>query len=136
MELINCSEKYWDFVRKLRTHPNNIRGFIIQKHITTTEQKLFMAANHQFFKICIQNETPVGYIGLIGPKRDEITLAVDPYSKSSGIGSFMVRALVKNHKPLWAKVKYDNHASKRLFQKLGFNQKIKNDFIYFYSYES
>lgn len=136
MELVNCSIKYWEFVRYLRTHPNNLDGFVNHNNITSTEQKYFMSKNHKFFKICLQNNLPVGYIGLIGPKKDEITLAVTPEKKSSGIGSFMILNLLNTHNELWAKVKHNNAASIKLFQKLGFIQKIKNDFIYFYSYET
>lgn len=134
MELVACDEKYWEFVRLLRTHKENIKGFIIQDTITISDQKKFMSSNNRFFKICIIDKSPVGYIGLIGSSRNEITLAVDPANKGIGVGAFMINELVKTHKKIWAKVKPNNKASNKLFMKLGFTIK-KDEKFNFYYYE-
>jgi len=132
MELVNCEEKYWEFVRLLRTHKENINGFVIQNSITQYDQKKYLSSNKSFFKICIIDKTPVGYIGLIGPSRNEITLAVDPHYKQKGVGKFMIESLKKDHTSLWAKVKFDNLASNNLFSKLDFILKKEKQFNFYY----
>ena len=34
MEIVNCEEKYWEFVRNLRNHESVKLGFIQQEDIT------------------------------------------------------------------------------------------------------
>ena len=99
---------------------------------TKYDQKKYMSSNKSFFKICLIDKTPTGYIGLIGPSRNEITLAVDPHHKQKGVGKFMIEALKKDHASLWAKVKFDNLASNNLFSKLGFVVKKEKEFNFYY----
>ena len=71
MELIECTREYWEFVRLLRTHPLNQGWFLTQPTITPEQQIEFMEKHSHKYKICILNNTPVGYIGLIN--QNEIT---------------------------------------------------------------
>ena len=134
MELVDCINKYWEFVRALRIDPREIGGFINQSYISKNDQKRFMKNNSKFFKICIIDKTPVGYIGLIGVNKDEITLCVDPSYHKKGIGSFMLKELTsKSNINLWSKVKLKNKSSINLFEKNGFeNYNVKDDLIYYY----
>ena len=133
MELVDCSNKYWEFVRKLRINSEVINNFINQNYITKTQQQKFMKVNNSFFKICLKDKSPVGYIGLIGVDKDEITLCVEPQYQSEGIGSFMLKEFINSiNKSVWSKVKKENYKSVKLFIKLGFKEKMKkNNFIYF-----
>lgn len=133
MELVDCSKKYWEFVRELRINPKVINSFVDQKFITKTQQQEYMKVNNSFFKICLKDKLPVGYIGLIGVNKDEITLCVDPFYQGLGIGSFMLKEFIYFiNKSVWSKVKKENYKSCQLFIKAGFIEKMKkNNFIYF-----
>ena len=69
MELVNCSKKYWNFVRILRADKRIIRNFVDQSTISEMQQITFMKLNSEFFKICLIDDNPVGYIGLIGERK-------------------------------------------------------------------
>ena len=130
MELVDCDKKYWEFVRSLRNDSNNLLGFIETKYISFDDQLNYMKLNSSFFKICLLNDEPVGYIGLIGEKKDEITFCVAHSKKGNGIGSFMVEDFTKN-KSCWAKVKVENKNSSYIFEKLRFKKTTKNNFNYY-----
>lgn len=122
MELVNCIEQYWEFVRKLRTNPENQEGFFTQVDITSEQQKDFMLKNQWDYKICLVDGKPAGYVGLL--KGHEITYCVSPDFQGKGVGTFMI----KEYAPRWAKVdayvKTDNIASQKVFEKLGFEKQI------------
>ena len=126
MKLVNCDKNYWDFVRMLRTHPENEIWFYTQSKITSNQQKKFMENNSDNYKICILENTPVGYIGLLNGH--EITYCVDPDYKGKGIGTFMVNEILKEG--IDAYVKIDNISSQKVFEKLGFEKQ------YYYTYKN
>jgi RimJ/RimL family protein N-acetyltransferase len=86
-----------------------------------------MSKNSSRYKICLLDEEPVGYIGVI--KENEITYCVDPNFKGKGIGTFMVSEFMEQHDTLTAFVFPQNIASSKVFEKLGFKKQN------FYSYE-
>lgn len=122
MELIECTSEYWEFVRLLRTHPNNQKYFLTQVEITPSQQIEFMTKNSYRYKICLDNNVPVGYIGLI--KENEITYCVHPDHQGKGIGTFMVSEFAKIYSSLTAFVLPENIGSNRVFEKLGFKKQI------------
>jgi RimJ/RimL family protein N-acetyltransferase len=127
MELVECTSKYWEFVRLLRTHPNNQQFFLTQIEITPSQQIEFMKDNSYRYKICLLNDIPVGYIGII--KENEITYCVHPEHQGKGIGTFMVSEFIKMHNTLTAFVLPENIGSSKVFEKLGFQKQffyIKN----------
>ena len=137
MELINCEEKYWDFVRLLRTDKRIIENFINQKTISSKDQKIYMKTNAKFFRICIYNNKPVGYIGLIGDAKDEVTLCVSPEYNKMGFGSFMLKELINLYqKNIWAKVKLNNTPSSKLFINIGFKKFKEDKGLIYYIYKS
>jgi RimJ/RimL family protein N-acetyltransferase len=127
MELTECTPKYWEFVRLIRTHPKNEKSFLSQPNITPTQQVEYMTKNHHKYKICLLNNTPVGYIGII--KENEITYCVHPDHQGKGIGTFMISEFTKLYNTLTAYVLPENMGSNKVFEKLGFKQQI------FYSWE-
>lgn len=127
MELVNCDEKYWEFVRKLRSDKENSKGFIEQVNITEEQQIKYMTKNADWFKICLIDNEPVGYIGLIGDDRSEITYCSDV--KGKGVGTFMVSEILKSSDKIWAKVLKDNVASIKVFEKFNLNQEETDKFI-------
>ena len=137
MELVNCSKKYWNFVRILRADKRIIRNFVDQSTISEMQQITFMKLNSEFFKICLIDDNPVGYIGLIGERKNEITLCVIPEKSNLGIGSYMLSIFQKlNNKTLTAKVKKDNISSSKVFLKNGFREHMKDKTFIHYIYEN
>lgn len=122
MELVECTSEYWEFVRVIRTHPNNQKYFLTQNEITPEQQIEFMSKNSNRYKICLLNNIPVGYIGLI--KENEITYCVHSEYQNKGIGTFMVSEFVKLYDSLTAYVLPENIGSNKVFEKLGFTKQI------------
>ena len=122
MELVECTQEFWEFVRLLRTHKENKNWFLTQTDISPEQQIEYMGKNSSRYKICLLDGKPVGYIGII--KENEITYCVDPKHKGKGIGTFMVSELVKHHNTLIAFVIPENIGSSRVFEKLGFKKQI------------
>ncbi len=121
LSLVKCSKKYWEFVRLQRTHSENQNWFTTQDKITPQKQEEFMLKNSDHYKICIlNNDYPVGYVGLING--NEVTYCVDPKHKGKGIGTFMIKEILKEG--IDAYVKIDNIASQKVFEKLGFEKQI------------
>ena len=126
MILVDCIEKYWEFVRLIRTDPHNKNFFLTKEEITPKQQIEFMKKNSHRYKICLLDNTPVGYIGIKG--ENEITYCVDPSYQGKGIGTFMLGEFTKSHKTLTAFVYPENKASNKVFEKLGF--KRRNFWVY------
>ena len=122
MELVECSFEYWEFVRMLRTHSYNQQFFLTQAEITHEQQIKFMSENSHRYKICLLDNTPVGYIGLI--KENEVTYCVHPNYQNKGIGTFMVSEFTQMYDCLTAFVLPSNIGSSKVFEKLGFEKQI------------
>jgi len=113
-------EKYWEFIRILRTTDGIAQGFIKQNNISPIKQKEYMLKYNQCFRICLDGNIPVGYVGIID---DDIRVATHPDHQGKGIGSFMINEVMKDTPSAVAKVKIDNKASLKLFEKCGFKLK-------------
>lgn len=122
MELVKCTQEYWEFVRLLRTHPNNQQFFLTQVEITSEQQIKFMKKNSNRYKICLISGIPVGYIGIIN--ENEITYCVHPDHQGKGIGTFMVSEFIKIYNSLIAFVLPENIGSSKVFEKLGFKKQF------------
>ena len=53
MELVNCTEKYWEFVRKLRMDPRVEKGFVERNIITKTMQIEYMKKHSIFYRVAV-----------------------------------------------------------------------------------
>ena len=122
LKLVSCTEEYWEFVRLLRTNPANQEGFFTQAIITLEQQKEFMIHNWSKYKICLANDEPAGYVGLLNGH--EITYCVHPDFHNKGIGTFMIENFSKPFSSVDAFVKVDNIASQKVFEKLGWEKQI------------
>ena len=120
MELVENSYIYWEFIRDLRNMDGIREGFVKQNIITRTQHEEFMKKNSIFFWICLDNTAPIGYIGIID---NDIRVATHPDYQGLGVGSFMLNKAIKQNPQAQAKVKIDNKASLRLFEKNGFVKK-------------
>lgn len=122
IELCECSSEYWEFVRQVRTDPSNQNGFFSHSEITPEQQIEYMKSNSFRYKICILNNYPVGYIGII--KNNEITYCVQSEYKGKGIGTLMLKEFSKGMAELEAFVKCENLSSQKVFEKLGWEKQI------------
>jgi RimJ/RimL family protein N-acetyltransferase len=122
MKLVKCTPEYWEFVRILRTHPENKNWFFDQSDISSEDQIKYMTKNSYKYFICLDKNIPVGYIGIIND--NEITYCVNPEHKGKGIGTFMVSEIIKLYPSLNAFVFPQNISSKKVFEKLGFVKRI------------
>jgi len=120
MRLIQNKPQYWEFIRQLRNHPDVRVGFIQQEDIEKECHEEHMLRYGLFFYICLVDNQPAGYVGVIN--RD-IRVATHPDFQGKGVGKFMINELKKIHPDAFAKVKADNEASLRLFESCGFKKK-------------
>ena len=95
-------------------------GFIQQEAIDEIQHATYMLKYNNNFWICLDNSQPVGYVGVI---KDDIRVATHPAAQGRGTGTFMINEIMKKHPTAMAKVKLDNEASIRLFEKCGFKKK-------------
>lgn len=120
LKLVKNDPRYWEFIRELRNMDGVRQGFINQEHIDTFAQARYMLQYNSNFWICLDSDTPAGYVGVID---DDIRVATHPDYQGKGIGSFMINEIVKICPTACAKVKLDNEASIKLFERCGFKKR-------------
>jgi len=120
LKLVECEEKYWEFIRLLRIDPQNLSGFVQTSDITPQQQKQYMTKYNKNYMICLWNDIPVGFIGEID---GDIRVCTDNLYKQKGIGKFMVLEFIKKYPNIFAKIKIDNTSSLKLFESCGFKKK-------------
>ena len=120
MELVQNKPQYWEFIRKLRNHPDVKSGFIQQEDIKKECHEKHMLRYGLFFYVCLVNNKPAGYVGVIN---GDIRVATHPDFQGKGVGKYMINQLMEMQPDAFAKVKIDNEASARLFEACGFKKK-------------
>jgi len=119
-KLVRNSKKFWPFIRSLRNHPNIRSGFVQQSHISEKDHENFMAKYNDCFYICLVDDNPAGYVGVID---DDIRVATHPDYQGRGVGKFMIKEISCKYNESYAKIKLENHASIALFESCGFKKK-------------
>ena len=119
-QLVENDKQYWDFIRELRNHPGVKAGFVEQEHIDRFDHALYMQRFGSYFYLCLLDGEPAGFVGVV---KDDIRVATHPNFQKMGVASFMIRELMKMHPTAFAKVKVENEASIRLFERCGFKKK-------------
>tara|TARA_Y100001972_G_C7525058_1_gene264751 strand:+ start:56 stop:460 length:405 start_codon:yes stop_codon:yes gene_type:complete len=119
-ELVRNGPEYWEFIRELRTMQGVSQGFISQQDITPIEQATYMLKYNSNYWICLDSDTPAGFVGVID---DDIRVATHPDYQGKGVGTFMINEIMKIIPTAFAKVKLDNEASIKLFERCGFKKK-------------
>ncbi len=119
IKLVENEEKYYEFVRSLRTAPNIQDGFIYRGSITKQQQKIYMQKYGKNYYICLYNNEPVGFISAI---EADLRLAVKKEFQRMGIASFMLAEFKKLNIDFWVRIKEDNIASIKFFEKNGFKK--------------
>ena len=117
LELVECSEEYWEYVRLLRMNPKVVNSFIQTADISTEQQISYMKNYSCFYRIALLDRKPCGYVGVID---NDIRVCTDPEYQGLGIGKFMIEEI----KNIWpngiAKIKVANEASLKLFESCGY----------------
>ena len=121
MELVDCIEKYWEFIRILRNDKRVLDGFIESTYITKEMQLSYMKKYSQFYRVALINNQPCGYIGVIN---DDIRICTHPNFQGKGVGKLMLREILKIFTNAFGKVKIENEASRKLFTSVGFKEKF------------
>lgn len=117
MQLVKCTEEFWEFVRLLRINEKVIDGFIENSLITSEMQISYMKKNSDFYRIAIYNGEPAGFVGVIN---EDIRICTHPNFQGKGVGKFMIKECVKLWPKSFAKIKTGNYKSERLFLSVGF----------------
>ena len=120
-ELVDCQNEYWEFVRLLRSNPQVQGGFIDKVNITKEQQIKYMTNHYQFYRICLVDKVPAGFVGVIS---DDIRVCTDPSFQKRGVGKFMIEEIMKEFPSAFAKVKIENEASLKLFESCGFTKQF------------
>lgn len=121
MELVECTEEYWEFVRLLRVDSRVVSGFVQTTPITQEQQNAYMTSNSKYYRIALVNGIPAGYVGVID---DDIRVCTHPDFQKMGVGKFMITECMKLWPTAFAKVKLDNEPSIKLFESCGFIKKF------------
>ena len=121
MELVNCTEKYWEFVRILRNDDRVVDGFLSSKINTQPMHEEYMKKYSKYYHIALIDNHPCGYVGVID---DDIRICTHPDYQGKGIGKFMLNEIIKIYPTAYGKVKIENKASQNLFLSLGFKKKF------------
>ena len=120
MVLVKNNYIYWEFIRNLRNLDGVREGFIEQDIIEPEDHQEYMKKYSDCFYICLVDETPAGYVGII---EGDIRVATHPNFQGQGVGKFMINSIMNLNPAACAKIKIDNQASLRLFKSCGFKKK-------------
>ena len=120
INLVLCTEEYWEFIRQLRIDPRVISGFVKTTPITSQMQVKYMEQYSNNYRIATLNGIPVGFVGVI---EGDIRVCTHPDYQGKGVGKFMIEKCMEIWPKSFAKVKIDNEASVKLFQSCGFEKK-------------
>lgn len=101
-------------------NPKVSDGFVKQEEISVEDQERYMQAHSKSYKICLINDNPVGYFGVID---NDIRVCVHPDFWKMGVGKFMIEKCREIWPESFAKVKINNQASLLLFKSCGFKPK-------------
>ena len=114
MDLVQITEPYYEFVRKLRMHPETRDGFLEDANITEEDQKAYMAKYGECYYVCLLDDAPVGYVGVI---EDDIRICTSPDHQNKGVGEFMLMEIMEIFPESTGRIKRDNLSSQALFDK-------------------
>jgi hypothetical protein len=128
MVLVKNEKKYYDFIRKLRTDPDNILGFLNREEITKEQQDIYMSEHENCYFICLVDNNPVGYVGVV---EDDIRICTSPEFKQKGVGFFMLSEITKLFPKAKAKILKENTPSLNLFFKCNFKILDSDNKLYY-----
>lgn len=132
-KLVHNEKKYYQFIKELRTHEENVEGFIERVQITDEQQNNYMQKYNNNYFVALYDDKPIGWVGQID---DDIRVCTHPDFKSKGVGKFMIDELMRMFPNSTAKVLLDNTASNKLFLSCGFIRYKSDSTFNYYKKES
>lgn len=117
LHMVPLQFEHYEFVRALRNNETVKKGFVVQDDISREKHLEYMSKYGKNYFVCFRGLIPVGYIGVID---NDIRVATVPNEAKLGVGEFMVNFIAENFPGALAKVKIENVASRRLFEKCGY----------------
>jgi GNAT superfamily N-acetyltransferase len=118
LQLVECSNEFWEYVRILRLNPKVASGFIETIHISVEDQIKYMNSHSNNYRIVLADGVPCGYVGVIN---NDIRVCTDPSFQGRGIGKFMINSIKEIWPDAVAKIKIQNEVSLRLFKSCGYD---------------
>ena len=130
LKIVENENKYYEFIRILRTHEKNSSGFLEQVQITPEQQEKYMENHKGEYYICLdENDIPVGWVGSV---KDDIRICTHPNFKGNGIGKYMLNELMVRVPTAHAKVLIGNTRSENLFLACNFEEyKVDEKYKYY-----
>lgn len=128
LKFVKNEKKYYEFIRQMRVHPKNQKGFLEKVNISEDQQEKYMQKYNDCYYLCLLNETPVGYAGVVD---DDIRICTDPNHQKTGAATFMLNEIMKIFPNATAKILKDNIASLNLFKKCNFVVVNSDDNLYY-----
>lgn len=107
------NEKYGEFIRKLRLHPQLKTSWVKQVKITKAQQKEYMKIHGENYYVFLdKSNKPLGFVGVVD---NDLRLAVLPEYQHTGIGKFMLDFIRIKHPDMIVKVRKTNKAGQSFF---------------------
>ena len=120
INLVECSEEHWEFVRSLRNDKRVLDGFIDDSHISYEMQQKYMTEYSEYYRIAIKSGKQVGYVGVI---ENDLRICTHPDFQGQGVAKFMLNEVMKIWPNAFGKIKINNMSSLKLFESCGFSVK-------------
>lgn len=117
LRMVPLQFEHYEFVRTVRNDERVKRGFIVQDDVSREKHLDYMSKKGENYFVCLRGLIPVGYIGVVD---NDIRVATAPDEVKSGVGEYMVTFIAENYPDALAKVKIENIASQKLFEKCGY----------------
>lgn len=108
---------HFEFVRKLRSHPQVQSGFLERTSITQDQQEAYMQQHAGKYIVATLNGLPAGYAGVID---GDIRVCTHPDFQGKGVGRALILEIVSRFPGSTARIKPHNEPSRRLFEACGF----------------
>jgi len=117
IEVAQCTEEYWEFVRALRTDPRVAHWFTKQVTITPEQQRKYMTAHWHEYLIALVDLAPAGYAACVD---GSVRVCTHPDFQRRGIATSLIKHLMLKFPAALATIKPDNAASRKLFEACSF----------------
>ena len=121
MELVECSNlpgDHWYSILHIRNE--NRHGFGNDDLIHIAAHYRYMFDNFKNYLLCVEDGNVIGFIGHVN---NDIRIATRKSHQNKGVGKFMGEGFMRKFPDSFAKVKIDNEASRKLFERCGFKKK-------------
>jgi len=118
MEIVECEVCHWDDVLEIRNE--NREGFGNSDVIPPEDHFEYMTRHSKNYLICVHLKKVIGFIGHL---ENDIRLGTRKEHQRRGVAKLMVESFMEKYPEAFAKIKLDNEASLKLFEKCGFKKK-------------